>query len=75
MGKIFKVGYVWMVSVYFMMVIIVFYLIFVLKLYCLVKSYVFIILVDYIYYCFGGNCLMIFILLIMIVGVVNFLVG
>ena len=74
-GMTYRVGFAWITSVYFMLAIIVFYLVYALRLRALSKRHGFITPVDYLSYRFGSGTLNLLAAIVMIVSLSNFLLA
>ncbi len=74
-GMTYRVGFTWITSVYFMLAIIVFYLVYALRLRTLSRRHGFITPVDYLSYRFGSGTLNLLAAIVMIVSLSNFLLA
>ena len=74
-GMTYRVGFSWITSVYFMLAIIVFYLVYALRLRTLSKRYGFITPVDYLSYRFRSDTLNLLAAIVMIISLSNFLLA
>ena len=74
-GMTYRVGFTWITSVYFMLAIIVFYLVYALRLRTLSRRHGFITPVDYLSYRFGSDTLNLLAAIVMIVSLSNFLLA
>ena len=74
-GMTYRVGFTWITSVYFMLAIIVFYLVYALRLRALSERHGFITPVDYLSYRFGSGTLNLLAAIVMIVSLSNFLLA
>ena len=74
-GMTYRVGFTWLTSVYFMLAIIVFYLVYALRLRTLSRRHGFITPVDYLSYRFGSGTLNLLAAIVMIVSLSNFLLA
>ena len=74
-GMTYRVGFTWITSVYFMLAIIVFYLVYALRLRTLSRRHGFITPVDYLSYRFGSGTLNLLAAIVMIISLSNFLLA
>ena len=74
-GMTYRIGFSWITSVYFMLAIIVFYLVYALRLRTLSKRHGFITPVDYLSYRFRSDVLNLLAAIVMIVSLSNFLLA
>ena len=74
-GMTYRVGFTWITSVYFMLAIIVFYLVYALRLRTLSRRQGFITPVDYLSYRFESSTLNLLAAIVMIVSLSNFLLA
>ena len=74
-GMTYRVGFTWITSVYFMLAIIVFYLVYALRLRALSERHGFITPVDFLSHRFGSGTLNLLAAIVMIVSLSNFLLA
>ena len=74
-GKTYRIGYAWIMSVHFMTAVIVFYLLFVPRLYEQARAKGFITPTDYLHERFGSRAIDLLAPLIMVVALANFLLA
>ena len=74
-GMAYRIGFSWIMSTYFMLAIVVFYLVYALRLRTLAKRHGFITPVDYLSHRFRSNTLNLLAALVMIVSLSNFLLA
>ena len=74
-GMTYRIGFSWIMSTYFMLAIVVFYLVYALRLRTLSKRHGFITPVDYLSHRFRSNTLNLLAALVMIVSLSNFLLA
>ena len=74
-GMTYRIGFSWIMSTYFMLAIVVFYLVYALRLRTLSKQHGFITPVDYLAHRFRSNTLNLLAALVMIVSLSNFLLA
>ena len=74
-GMTYRIGFSWIMSTYFMLAIVVFYLVYALRLRTLAKRHGFITPVDYLSHRFRSNTLNLLAAIVMIVSLSNFSPG